>query len=357
MRYLGPGELRLVGRLVIDPSVRQADIAKELGVSRSAINQIWSNLHRENNLRIRGNPDYGKIGLQLIFGWAISSEESDVITKFSHWLKSSRLVTTILPSIMSSTFDSLVYFEVLLPLGGQAGWFHSQVDRFRKKPYSLQIYTSECSRISRHMNLGLFDGRMWEFPDNFRLEASIGAASGYVDILPVEYTVEQSLPVTSSQGDVLITALLEDDYFATASRLSKYYFDLGLKPDSGRSFRRHIARVRKSVINPYVEIDNIGLTQRLMVCIREDTYKESTFARVLHAQGGTFPKARVVSGPSLTLLELDIPSNIEWLALSHVLSNLAGNASEICTFIADLREKRKRLESVVSHLLSHNPSG
>jgi len=356
MRYLGPGELRLLGRLVIDPSVRQADLAREIGVSRSAINQIWSNLHRENNLRIRGNPDFGKIGLQLIFGWAIASGESDVITKFSRWLRSSRLVTTVLPSIMSSTFDSLVYFEALLPPGDQSGWFHSQIDRFRKKPYSLQIYTSECSRISHHMNLGLFDGRMWMFPDNFRLEASIGAAHGYVDILPVEDTVKQSTPAISSQDNLLVTAMLEEDYYATASRVSKYYSELGLNHDSGRTLRRRIARVRSEVTNPYVEIDKIGLTQRLLVCIREDTQKESTFSLVLHAQAGTFPKARVISGPSLTLLELEIPDNVEWPALSHVLSSLAGNASEICTFIADRSEKGKRLESVVSHLISRSSS-
>lgn len=357
MRYLGPGELRLLARLVIDPSVRQADLARELGVSRSAINQIWSNLHHENNLKIRGNPDYGKIGLQFIFGWAISNGGSDVLTKFSRWLSSSHMVITILPSIMSSTFDSLVYFEALLPSGGQSGWFHSQVDRFRKRPYSLRIYTSECSRISHHMNLGLFDGKMWKFPDNFRLEASIGAARGYVDILPVDDTVEQSSPASRSQDDVLVTAMLEDDYFTTASRLSKYYLELGLKPDSGRTFRRRIARVRSEATNPYVEIDNIGLDQRLLVCIRENTYKESAFSRVLHAQAGTFPKARVVSGPSLTLLELEIPSHVEWLALSHVLSRLAGNASEICTFIADQSEKGKRLESVVSHLTSNTQYG
>jgi hypothetical protein len=207
------------------------------------------------------------------------------------------------------------------------------------------------------MNLGLFDGKMWKFPDNFRLEASIGAARGYVDILPVEDSVEQSSPASRSQDDVLVTAMLEDDYFASASRLRKYYSELGLKPDSGRTFRRRIARVRSEVTNPYVEIDNIGLSQRLLVCIRENTYKESAFSRVLHAQAGTFPKARVVSGPSLTLLELEIPSNVDWLALSHVLSRLAGNASEICTFIADQNEKGKRLESVVSHLTSHIQSG
>ena len=90
---------------------------------------------------------------------------------------------------------------------------------------------------------------------------------------------------------------------------------------------------------------------------REDEHQESAFSRVLHAQAGTFPKARVVSGQSLTLLELEIPNNVEWLALSQALASLAGNASEICTFIADLSEKDTRLESVVSSMISRTPSG
>ncbi|MHA1864354.1 MAG: MarR family transcriptional regulator [Candidatus Thorarchaeota archaeon] len=357
MRYLGPGELRLLGRLVINPSLRQADLAKELGVSRSAVNQIWSNLCRENSLRIRGNLDFGKIGFKMIFGWALSSKGSDVLMKFSRWLKSSRLVRTVLPSKMSLTFDSLVYFEALLPTGSQFQWFHSQVERFRKKPYSLKIYTSECSRISHHMNLGLFDGSSWVFPDSFRLEASIGAARGYVDILPIVGTVEQSKPTADTSDALIAAAVLEQDYYATATDLAKTYSESGLKPDSGRTLRRRIVRVRKSVASPYVDVDNIGLDQRLLVCIRDDMDVESAFSHVLHAQAGTFPKARVVSGQNLTLLELEIPNSIEWSELSQVLSSLAGNASEICTFIADKGENGNQLESVVSHLTSRVPSG
>ncbi len=357
MRYLGPGELRVLGRLIIDPTLRQADLARELGVSRSAVNQIWNNLSHENNLRIRGNLDFGKIGLQMIFGWAVSSGPSDILIKFSHWLRSSRLVTSIVLSKMSSTFDSRLYFEALLPVGNQASWFHSQLDRFRKKPYSLMIYASECSRISHHMNLGLFDGSTWGFPDNFRLEASIGAARGYVDILPVEGTIKQSSPLSLKSDDLLTAAVLENDYYATATKLTNYYSELGLTPDSGRTFRRRILKVREGVIHPYVEIDNIGLNQRLLVCIRDDINSESTFSRLLHAQAGTFPKARVVSGLNLTLLELEIPSSVEWLELSQVLTSLAGNTSEICTFIADMSEKGTRLKSVVSHLSSRTPSG
>lgn len=357
MRYLGPGELRLLGRLIIDPSSRQADLARDLGVTRSAVNQIWNSLSTENNLSIRSNLDFGKIGLRMIFGWASSSTGSDVLTKFGRWLKSSKMVTTVLPSVMSSTFDSHVYFEALLPAGSQSGWFHSQIDRFRKKPYSLIIYTSECSRISHHANLGLFDGSIWGFPDNFRLEASIGAARSYVDILPVEGTVEQSNPVAMNADALLTAAVLENDFYASATRLADYYVELGFPPDSDRTFRRKIARVRKDLTHPYVEVHNIGLEQRLLVCIRDDSYTESTFSRLLHAQAGTFPKARVVSGPSLTLLELELPNNVNWLELSQILSSLAGNASEICTFIADMREKGTRLESVVTHLTSHTTSG
>lgn len=356
MRTLGPGELRLLGRLVINPTSRQADLAKDLQVTRSAVNQIWSTLVSNNALTIRGNLDFGKVGLQLVFGWAVSSKGSDVLSKFSRWLKSSRLVTTVLQSLMSSTFDSHVYFEALLPPGSQSGWFHSQIDRFRKKPYGLTIYTSECSKISHHLNLGLFDGNVWSFPDNFRLEASIGAARSYVDILPDVGTVEQSTP-TSLSRDYLITAsAVEDNYYCTATNLAKYYLQLGIKPDSGRTLRRRILGIRKSIFSPYVEIHDIGLTQRMLVCIRENTFKESTFSHVLHAQAGTFPKARVVSGPSLTLLELEIPSHVEWVALSQVLSSLAGNASEICTFIANITEKGTRLKSVVSNLISRAPS-
>ena len=357
MRYLGPGELRLLGRLVIDPSSRQAEIARELEISRSAVSQIWSNLCRENNLKIHSNLDFGKIGLQMVFGWAVSSEETDILTKFSRWLESSRLVTTIAKSVMASTFDSRLYFEALLPPGNQASWFHSQIDRFRKKPYSLRIYTSESSRVSYHMNLGLFDGSTWRFPDNFRLEASIGAASGYVDILPSVGSVEQSKPPSDVPDEILAAAVLENDYFATATSLGNYLERLGLEQGAGRTLRRKIERVRKSITSPYVDIDNIGLTQRLFLCVSDNTYKESSFSRVLHAQAGTFPKARVVSGPSLTVLELMTPSNVEWLELSQVLTKLAGNASETCTFIADINEKKTRLESVVSHLISRTPSG
>jgi len=357
MRYLGPGELRLLRKLIIDPSLRQADLAKELRVSRSAVNQIWTGLLQDHNLRVCANLDYGQIGLQMIFGWAITNSGSDILLKFSRWLESSRFVTSIVHSAMSSTFDSRLYFEALLPMGNQASWFHSQVERFTKKPYSLTIYTSHVSRISHHMNLGLFDGNVWDFPSSFRLEASIGAAYGYVDILPTVGSVAQSVPIDNIPDIILTAAVLENDYFATATSLAKFQKEIGIHPDSGRTLRRRVHKVRNEITSPYVEIDNIGLNRRVMVTFQDASGKESPLSRVLHAQAGTFPKGRVVSGPNLTLLELQIPSSVEWLELSQVLAKISGIACETCTFIADKSENETRLKNVVSHLISRTPSG
>jgi hypothetical protein len=359
MRVMGPGELRLLGRLVIDPSLRQARLAEEFkpSVTRSAVNQIWKNLERENGLRIRGNLDYGKIGLKMVFGWAKTSKEIDVLEKFYRWLKSSKLVSLAIRSKISSTFDSLVYFEALFPMDSQYDWFQSQIGRFRKKPYSLTIHTAECLKVSHHLNLSLFDGTNWTFPDRFRLEASIGAARGYVDILPFVGTIEQTVPGTVVRDDLVVAAAIESDYHSTATSLASFCNEIGLKADSGRTLRRRISQAREKLARPYVEIDGIGLNQHVMVAIRDSLQTESDFSRVLHAQAGTFPKARVISGVGLTLLDLEIPDGLDWLPISHVMSGLAASASEICTFIADQHEKEARLKSVVAYLTSRSSSG
>lgn len=175
--------------------------------------------------------------------------------------------------------------------------------------------------------------------------------------MPTIGSVEQSNPTDEISTEISTAAVLESDYFASATHLADYQEKIGLNPDSGRTLRRRIKRTRQNIASPYVDIDNIGLTQRIMLCNRDDTNKESPLSRVLHAQAGTFPKARVVSGPNLTLLELQIPSNIEWLELSSILSKLSGTTLETCTFIATIGEKQSRLESVVPQLIPRMPSG
>jgi hypothetical protein len=189
------------------------------------------------------------------------------------------------------------------------------------------------------------------------LEASIGAARGYVDILPVVGTVEQSAPVQSDLGELIAAAAIEYDYHASATELAALYDAVGITPDSGRTLRRRITRARQELARPYIEVDNVGLDQHIMTIIRDELYAESEFSHLLHAQAGSFPRARVLSGPGLTVLDLDTPSNTKWLELSQVMAGLVGNSSEICTFIADRGEKEAQLKSVVSYLASRTPSG
>ena len=357
LRSLGPSELRLLRRLVIDPSLRQAKIADELDVTRSAINQIWHKLQTDFHISIRSNLDYGKLGLGLIFGWAQDSENSKVLIKFSRWLQTNPFVTRLTRSVMSSTMDARVYFEAVLPMRDQYAWFQSQIGRFGKRPYSLGMNMEVASNVSYHMNLGLFDGFSWGFNQDFRLEASIGMARDYVRVLPDVDGVKQSETSNAPLVNLVIAAAIESNYHTTASEVKKKLNDLGLEALSGRTLRRRLARLRKILTLPYVNIKDIGLDQKLMVCVKDENSQESITSRLLHAQASTFPKARVLSGKGLTVLDLETPLAMDWLTMSQILSGLVSNTSEICTFIANNHEIEKRLESVVSHLASRMPSG
>lgn len=352
---LGRSELRLLNRLAIAPSMRQSTLARELGVTRSAINQLWTKLEHEHGLAIRGNLDYGRFGLRLMFGWAQASGMSDILTKFSRWLKSNSLVTRLTKSMMSSTLEEMIYFEAIVPLDDRYSWFHKQVERFRKRPYSLTIEFREALSVSHHLNLALFNGSTWSFSHDFRLLATIDAAKGYVDVLPSIGTVAQSKGTSSSAEDLIAAAAVESNYFVTATELAQRVSNLDLKPSAGRTLRRKIATMRRNVALPYVDLMNIGLPQKLIICIKTES-EESPISRVLHAQASTFPKARVLSGSSLTVLDLEAPRTADWLTMTEILTDLAGNTSTICTFIADRNEIETRLESVVSKITSRMPS-
>ena len=335
--------------------MRQSTLARELGVTRSAINQLWTKLEHEHGLAIRGNLDYGRFGLRLMSGWAQASGMSDILTKFSRWLKSNSLVTRLTKSIMSSTLEEMIYFEAIVPLDDRFSWFHKQVERFRKRPYSLTIELCEALSVSHHLNLALFNGGTWSFSNDFRFLATIDAAKGYVDVLPSIGTVAQSTGTSSSAEDLIAAAAVESNYFVTATELAQRLSDLDLEPSAGRTLRRKIATMRRNVALPYVDLINIGLPQKLIICIKTES-EESPISRVLHAQASTFPKARVISGSSLTVLDLEAPRTIDWLTMTEILTDLAGNTSTICTFIADRNEIETRLESVVSKMTSRMPS-
>ena len=355
-KHLGRSELRLLNKLAITPSMRQSTLAQELGVTRSAVNQLWTKLERDYDLAIRGNIDYGQFGLQLLFGWAQASGISDILTKFSRWLKSNSLVTRLTKSMMSSTLGEMVYFEAIVPLDDRYSWFCKQVERFRKRPYNLKIEMADALSISQHLNLALFNGSSWSFSNDFRLLATIDAAKGYVDVLPSVGTVAQSKVATLSAENLVTAAAIESNYYVSATELAQNYANLNIVSRAGRTLRRKIAKVRKTVTLPYMDLKNIGLPQKLLVCIKTES-ANSPLSRVLHAQASTFPKARVISGSLLTILDLEAPRTIDWLTMTQILTNLAGNTSEICTFIADRNDIETRLESMVSTIISRMPSG
>ena len=348
MNSLGPGELRLLRRLAIDPTLRQAELARELNVSRSAVNQAWKKLEDERNLAVRGSLDYGQLGLQMIFGWASGPEGSDILSKFSSWLRSSSFVTRMTQSVMSSMMDARVYFEAVIPLGSSQEWFQSQIDRFTKRPYSLSIQWGVASGVSHHLNLGIFDGASWTFSNDFRFEASIGAAKGNVEVLPVVGTVEQSEAAEPVLEDLVYAAAIADNFFVSAPEVAERFIALDYKTPGGRTIRRNLSRFRATIARPYLELANVGLVQKLMLCLRDPDSSPSQLSRLLQAQASTFPQSRVISSSGLTVLDLGIPANVDWLTMSQILSGLAGKSSEICTFIANHHEIQKRLESVVT---------
>ncbi len=316
-------------------------------MTRSAVTQLWKKLESERELAIRGNLDLGELGLRLVFGWACSAETSDIIDKFSGWLKTSPFVTRMTRSVMSSTMDARVYFEATVPVGRTEEWFLSQVNRFAKRPYSLSMKQGIASTISHNMNMGLYDGTSWDFSNYFRLEASIGAAKGYVDVLPTVGSVDQSEVREPDLETLIYGSALDESYFATSSMVGERFRQAGLSPPAGRTIRRRLSQVREGLATPYVDLKNIGLRQKLMVCANEIEAEKSQLSRLLSAQASTFPRARVITGSGLTVLDLEVPEMVDWITMSQILSNLAGKTSEICTFIASHHEIEKRLESIV----------
>ncbi len=81
VQSLKPSELKLLHRLAIEPSTYQAELAKELGISRSAVNQVWTRLERERRLCVCSNIDYGQLGYAQIFGWAKSDQTTNPISQ------------------------------------------------------------------------------------------------------------------------------------------------------------------------------------------------------------------------------------------------------------------------------------
>ncbi|MFX1441497.1 MAG: hypothetical protein ACFFFD_14740 [Promethearchaeota archaeon] len=333
--------------------MRQVDLAETLDVTRSAVNQIWRKLEKGCNLRIRSTFDYGKLGLRVIFGWANDNEGSRNLAKLKRWLVSNPLTIFFAESELSSMMDKRIYFEALLPIDQRGMNYLNQLSRFQKRPYELSLVFDSAENMSNHMNLGLFDGRDWEVIDGFRFGIIIDSAKGYADILPDIRLSTQTDPVAATYEDLLVASSIEDDYHATSMGLASRYKELGLSPPSERTLRRRLSSMRRDHAIPYASIHNIGLTQRLVITL-DNRGAVSNLSRILQAQATTLPQAKVMSCEALTALILDFPESAGLLAISKVLSELAGDTTEMCTFIAEQTSLWGGLGSLI--LPSHRQS-
>ncbi|MFW9801926.1 MAG: hypothetical protein ACFFFC_04710 [Candidatus Thorarchaeota archaeon] len=326
--------------------MRQVDLAETLDVTRSAINQIWRKLEKDYNLRIRSTFDYGRLGVRVTFGWANDTEGSRNLPKLKRWLVSNPLTSFVAESELSSMMDKRIYFEALLPIDQRGMNYLNQLSRFQKRPYELSLVFGSAENMSNLMNLGLFDGRDWEVIDGFRFGIIIDSAKGYADILPDIQLSTQTDPVAATDEDLLVASSIEDDYHVTSMGLASRYKELGLSPPSERTLRRRLSSMRRNNAIPYVSIHNIGLTQRLVITL-DNRGAVSNLSRILQAQATTLPKAKVMSCEALTALILDFPESAGLLAISKVLSELAGDTTEMCTFIAEQTSLWGGLDSLI----------
>ncbi|TFG11513.1 hypothetical protein EU537_12230 [Candidatus Thorarchaeota archaeon] len=349
MRRYASGELRLLNRMAISPHLRQVDLANDLGVTRSAVNQIWTKLERECELRVRSKIDYAALDLRHIAGWVSDNELSHALEKFNNWLESNPFIISSQESVMTSGMDHRVLFEILAPEGRHLSHITRQLERFTKRPYSLTVNYDLVHHESVHFNLGLFDGNNWDFEGGFRLGATISAAKSYADVLP-SYTSDST---DESQDfdftDIMIALALGNDYHLASSDIRKLASNLGYSVPSGRTLRRKINRIKESIAKPYLSIQNIGLSTPFTLCL--ERRENDNLPRLMHAQAESLPKSRVLSGSKFVLMLLEIPESIEWVALSQIFSEMVGLSTNMCTFIAQNYPRTLEIEELLIRLM------
>jgi len=349
---IGSGIIRVLNRIAIDPSIKQAKIAKGMDISRSAINQHWKRLEEHHNFKIRSNLDYGSIGFHYVYGWAVSQDESDSLDKFQNWLTRNPFTLALHRSLMSSRMDFRIFFQSVVPTGKSLLEYLEFLEKFTKRPYSLQISHSFTKSIASHLNFAYFDGSDWAFESGYRFQASIDAAKSYASVLPVVKSIYQSKPQSFNLIPSIIGSALELDYHSTSSSVSKILSKYLIEVPSERTLRRRINEYRKSKALAYIELDGIGLTKQVIITLEasenNDNYK------LLQAQSTTLPKVRVLSGPNSLALLLEIPESSDWFHISNAMSNVIGSESKMCTFIAEQIPFRKWLEDVVYYKQSQH---
>ncbi len=345
---LGTGMIRLLNRLAIDPSLRQAHLAKSLNFSRSAVNQLWRKLETDHNFRVRSNLDYGRLGFHYLYGWGKLAGDRDAMTRFEEFLTRNPFTLSLSRSLMTSKMDRRVFFQALVPSRVHLGEYITSLERFKKRPYSLDISYDSALTLANQLNFGYYSDKGWAFESEYRFQASFAAAKSYASILPASQAIKQSSLSDCDAMQRLIAASLETDYFATSVQVREHSLKLGIPIQSERTLRRKIRSLRNTIAHPYLELDNIGLPQTVIITLEEP--ESADIYKLLQAQSSLFPQVRVLSGAQSLVLIIRIPVQTSWFHISTAMSHIVDSSSEICTFIAENPPVRRWLVDVIQHL-------
>ncbi|TXT54127.1 MAG: hypothetical protein BAJATHORv1_90076 [Candidatus Thorarchaeota archaeon] len=343
--------MKLLNRVALDPAQRKSSLSKQLGVTRSAVNQIWTRLEERNNLSVRSMIDYGKIGLIPVMGLVSTHDEPQKLKELSGWFQNNPFVVSLNVSTVAASVESVLLFEAIFPVGPQLSKFKSYIET-SKESESTSAFISPITHQDYTLNIGNFSGSQWDLADPFRLEAVISATKKFADVLPEDLPMAISPPVSGDVESAIIVGALENSYFATTNEVLTLFRKLKFPHPSGRTIRRRMKTLRKSIVQPYVDIDGLGLTQKVALVVKASP--TSDIVKTLIAQSTSFPKTWVACGTSLTLIYLDLPPSVDWFAISTTLSILDSSGSIISPFIISDGLIRKGLEGVLPSLIHKN---
>ncbi|MEM4736029.1 MAG: hypothetical protein QXS20_09970 [Candidatus Thorarchaeota archaeon] len=302
----------------------------------------------EKGLRVRAVANYGRLGLVLLFGWAASYDRDDDLAEFRSWVESTPFASCVFSSIMTSSLDEKLYFEALVPIYATQFW--SKLDKFAGSQDGLSIEYDIAKTLHWSLNMGICNGHSWEIPDVFTLLASIETVSSYVEVLPGPNPMDLSRIGHASPEQLLLGLCIERTYRMTATEAQRVFEEFEVRPPSLRTLRRRLSAFRATASLPYVEIDNIGLTQRVIILVAEQPNRKRA-SLVLHAESGHFPSTLTISGDRLTALELGLPENFRLSALNTLMAETIGNSADVSVLAIPDGVKRKGLEQVVPYLL------
>ncbi len=345
-------QLRLIRRMALSPHLRPSDLARFLGVTRSSVIQMIHGLRSAFDLTIRGEVRHSAVGLTRVLGYVTSPEMSKRVQRLLRFLRRRPGVYRIEEVSMTSTGDTAVYFEAFVAAGDSTSRFLSQLERFRRAPYALDLRYDSTSPPVHGLNLALFDGTEWAMHDDFRLTAVFDVARRYSDFFTgmSESAISAGRPaITLSPREAICLGALAHNYFISAPLVAEAFRRRGLDPPSGRTLRRALSALRRTAVRPYLHIDNVGLPHQVLVLL-EDQSPEKRVIRTMIAQAPLFPRSRLLVGHDLLSVDVWLPHSVNLGRFAASLSPLGVSGASVRTLVLENAGRGKELEEVFLHL-------